>query len=233
MSKVLALVVGLAVLPASEGMAGAWPREEGQVFLSFSQTTSSGARTVLEAVQDVRSYSSIYAEYGLTPELTVGFDAGLARGDQDQASAWNLFLRRPVWVAKNGNRFAAELGIGQLNDPDNGRQWRIKPGLSWGRGFESRWGGGWVGLESSAAYRFSSQDFEFKTDFTAGLRPTDRWMLIFQVQSGRYGADDPIVRLAPSVVRRFGEKMHVQLGFIQSVAGDDAMGVKIGTWLTF
>lgn len=228
-----ALLFVLTMIRVPEAAAGAWPREEGQVFIAFSQTLSTGARTVLEAVQDVDSYSSLYAEYGLTPELTFGLDAGLARGDQDEASAWNLFLRRPVWASDGGQRFAAELGVGQLTEPDYGRQWRIKPGLAWGWGFESPWGNGWAGIESSAAYRFVSRDFEFKTDLTVGLKPTDRWMFIFQVQSGRYGDDDPIVRLAPSAVRRFGEKVHLQLGFIQSVAGDDALGIKFGTWVTF
>jgi hypothetical protein len=41
------------------------------------------------------------------------------------------------------------------------------------------------------------------------------------------------VRLAPSVVRRLGDHVHLQLGFIGSVAGDDAMGVKFATWLDF
>jgi hypothetical protein len=230
---VSAILVVLVLLATARADAGAWPREEGQVFVSLGQTMSTGARSVLDAVEDVRSYTALYAEYGLTPELTFGLDTGLARGDQDPASAWTLFLRRPVWVGESGHRFAAELGLGQLNDPQRGRQWRIKPGLSWGRGFESRFGGGWAGLESSAAYRFASEDFEFKTDLTVGIRPSDRWMLIFQVQSGRFGSDDPIVRLAPSVVRRFGEKTHLQLSFIQPITGDDALGVKLATWLTF
>ncbi|WP_424934081.1 hypothetical protein [Amaricoccus macauensis] len=229
-SQILAL---LFCLSAGEARAGAWPREEGQVFIAVSQTMSTGARTVLEAVQDVRSYSSLYAEYGLTPEITAGLDAGFARGDQDEASAWNLFLRRPVRAWENGHRVAASLGIGQLTEPEYGRQWRIKPGMSWGKGFESRWGNGWAGVEASAAYRFASKDFGYKADFTVGLKPSENWMGIMQVQTGRYGDDDPIIRLAPSVVRKFGERIHIQLGFIGSVAGDDSMGVKFGTWFTF
>lgn len=228
----------LALVPAflltgAPAQAGAWPREEGEVFISVSQTTSTGARTIIETLQDVRSYSSLYAEYGLTPETTVGLDGGLARGDQDQGSSWTLFLRRPVWSTEGGHRFAAGIGLGQLVEPEWGRQWRIRPGVSWGRGFESRWGNGWAGVEASAAYRLKSEDFAYKADFTIGLKPADRWMAIFQVQSGRYGADDLIVRVAPSVVRRFGEKIHLQIGFVGSVAGDDAMGVKLATWFTF
>ncbi|MEM8572028.1 MAG: hypothetical protein AAGG56_14150 [Pseudomonadota bacterium] len=233
MFRLAGCVLLLCLNAFGEARAGAWPREEGEVFLAFSQTMSTGARTMLEAVQDVRSYTSIYAEYGLTPEVTLGFDAGLARGDQDEGSGWNAFLRRPVWMSQGGHRVAAELGIGQLNEPEFGRQWRIKPGVSWGKGFESRWGGGWAGLETSASYRFAAQDFGLKADLTLGLKPRERWMVIFQVQSGKWGDDEPIVRLAPSVVRRFGERTHLQLGFVQSVAGDDAMGVKFGTWFTF
>ncbi len=230
---VFLILAAVSLLRGGEAAAGAWPREEGQVFVAVSQSMTTGARTLVETVQDVRSYTSLYAEYGLTPDLTAGFDAGLARGDQDEGSAWNLFLRRPILGTEGRNRFATELGIGQISEPEWGRQWRIRPGLSWGRGFESRYGDGWTGLETSIAYQFRSGDIALKADFTIGLKPNDRWMGIFQIQSGRYGDDDPIVRVAPSIVRKFGKRMHVQLGFTGSVAGDDAMGVKLGTWLTF
>jgi hypothetical protein len=234
MRRLLAAMLTFAALvPPQSSLAGAWPREKGKTFVSVSQTMTTGARTALEAVQDVRSYTALYAEYGLTEKTTLGFDAGLAQGNQDHASSWLALVRRPVWTSEGGHRFAVDLGLGQLDEPEWGRQLRVRPGLAWGKGFESRWGGGWLGLEASAAYRVKSQDFGLKADFTAGIRPRDRWMLIFQVQSSRTAGDDPIVRIVPSVVRRFGDHVHLQLGFIGSVAGDDAMGVKFGTWLDF
>ena len=109
----------------------------------------------------------------------------------------------------------------------------IRPGLSWGRGFESAGGGGWLGVESSVELRLPSGDTAVKADFTAGLKPTEAWMLIAQVQTGLYPDADPIVRLAPSVVRRLGDTTHAQLGLIGGVVGDDAVGVKLALWFSF
>lgn len=229
----VALLALLLILETGAARAGAWPREKGAAFVSVSTNVTTGARTFIAATQDIRSYTSLFAEYGLTEKLTIGFDGGRAGGSSDPASEWLFFLRHPVLATGGGHRFAASIGFGGLHDPDLGGQARLRPGLSWGKGFESRWGGGWLGLETSADYRFRNEDFGFKADFTAGIRPSERWMLIFQVQTGKYGEDDPIVRLAPSVVRSFGERLHVQLGAIASVAGDDAMGVKFGTWFEF
>ena len=234
-----AILLAAAPVHVPEAGAGAWPRDEGAAFLSLSQTVSTGGRTLLSASEDIRSYTSLYAEYGLTPKLTIGLDAGvgidasLSTGMESPVNAWLAFLRYPIWVGEGGNRFAAQIGAGTQTEPDYGQQARLRPGLSWGRGFESRWGGGWFGIEASAEYRFKSEDFAFKADYTAGIKPSEKWMLIFQLQTGRYGAEDTIVRLAPSVVRKMGKRMHLQLGGIASVAGDDALGLKFATWFEF
>jgi hypothetical protein len=225
-----ALLTGLLILiAASEAAAGAWPREVGTSFVSLSYTATTGARTLLLPQQDLRSFASVFAEHGLARDWTIGLDAG--RGDS--LSAALVFLRHPVWTGDTGHRIAAELGLGVQDDPENGLQVRVRPGLAWGRGFESRWGQGWAGLEASADLRLPTQEWGLKSDMTAGLKPTDRLMLIMQVQSGKYPGSEPIVRLAPSVVRRISESMHLQLGAIASIAGDDAVGLKLSAWFTF
>jgi hypothetical protein len=226
-----AAIAGLTLLVATEASAGAWPRAEGETFLSFGYTLTTGARTLVGAMQDVRSYGSVYAEHGVTERLTVGLEAGYGTGADGTVAAALAFARLPVWSAGN-HRVAADLGLGWLEDED-GPQRRVRPGLAWGYGFESRWGGGWLGIEASAELRLPSRDVAWKADFTAGLKPNDDWMVIMQVQTGRYPDDGPLVRLAPSVVRRLGSRAHLQLGVIGSVVGDDAVGVKLATWLTF
>jgi hypothetical protein len=223
----------MLLLAAPQAAAGAWPREQGETFLSFAYTLTTGARTLLAAMQDIRSYGSIYAEHGLTPRLTVGLDAGYGLGEDATVGAALAFARLPVWTLDGGHRVAAELGLGLLDDDTDGRQVRIRPGLAWGRGFESRRGGGWLGLDAWAELRLPSGDVALKADATAGLKPNDDWMLIMQVQAGRYPDDGPLVRLAPSAVRRLGPTTHVQLGLIGSVVGDDAMGVKLAAWFSF
>lgn len=222
----------LLLLAARSVEAGAWPRAEGEVFVSTSYTLTTGARTLLAATEDLRSYGSLYAEYGLTPGWTLGVDAGIGRGTDDRVTAALAFLRHPLWHSDGGQWLAAALGLGTLEDAE-GRQSRVRPGLDWGRGFESRWGGGWIGVESSLEWRLPTGNVAAKADFTAGLKPDERWMLILQLQSGHYPDAGTLVRLAPSAVRRLGPRSQLQLGLIAPVAGDDALGVTLATWFTF
>lgn len=217
---------------AAQAEAGPWPREQGAIFLSISSTLSTGAQTLLAPMTDIRTASQVFAEYGLSDDWTFGLDALHATGDDAPLAAGLVSLRRPVWRGDGGGIAAAELGLGILEDAD-GTEARVRPGLSWGRGFESTRGGGWLGVESSLEFRLPSGDTAFKADFTAGLKPTDRWMLIGQVQTGLYPDADPIVRLAPSVVRRLGDSTHAQLGLLGGLAGDDAVGVKLALWFSF
>ena len=172
----------LLLAAASQVEAGAWPREPGAVFLSFSGALSTGAGTLLAPLTDIRSASQVFAEYGLSETWTLGLDALRATGDDATLTAELVSLRRPVWRGDGGGIAAAELGLGFLDDAD-GTQARIRPGLSWGRGFESPRGGGWLGVESSVELRLPSGDTAVKADFTAGLKPTEAWMLIAQVQT--------------------------------------------------
>lgn len=227
------LIAGLMIaLVATEAAAGAWPRPKGETFVSVASRWSTGARTLIAAVQDIQSYNSIYAEHGLTDRWTVGLDAGQGRGPDEVVNAALVFARLPVW-SPGENKVAADFGVGLLDDGVDGPQTRLRPGLAWGRGFESRWGGGWLGIEASYEYRLPNGDTAAKADFTAGLKPNDRWMGILQVQTGAYPDSDPIVRLAPSVVRKLGKRSHLQVGGLAPIAGDDAYGAMVALWFSF
>jgi hypothetical protein len=228
-----ALISGLMLLvAATTAEAGAWPRPRGETFVSLATRQTTGARTLIAAVQDIDSYTSIYVEHGLTDRLTLGLDAGQGRGPDETVEAGLVFARLPVW-SPGPHKVAVELGVGLYEDSIDGTQTRIRPGLSWGRGFESRWGGGWLGMESSWEYRSPSGDTAFKADFTAGLKPTERWMGIMQVQTGAYPDAEPIARLAPSVVRAIGARSHLQAGGLLPIYGDNAYGVTLAMWFTF
>lgn len=227
-----ALALVLFLMSASAAAAGAWPREAGSVFASISQSYSTGRATLLAPGRDLRRATSLFAEYGLTPEVTVGLDAGHARTLESSFSSALAFIRRPIRKGSGGSIISGEIGIGFLED-GSGTQARLRPGISWGRGIETRWGAGWLGLDTSLELRLPANEVALKADATAGLKPTDRLMLILQLQTGRYPGAEPIARLAPSLVRRVGARSHVQLGINANLAGDDAVGVKLATWITF
>lgn len=239
LARALALAAGLALpfADATAARAGAWPRERGEVFLSFGQQASTGATTLLGAVTDIRSWSSVYAEYGLTGRLTVGLDAGLGHGRDQRVEAVLGFARLPVW-SPGAHRVAVDLGLGTLATTDAGRQTRVRVGLAWGRGLAGgtrRWmrAGGWLGMEASAELREPAGEVALKADFTAGLKPGARWMLIGQAQTGYYPDVGGVVRLAPSVVRKLSERSHLQLGATAEVVGAPALGLSGAVWFSF
>ncbi len=234
-----AVLTGLLLLTSAVAVhAGAWPREKGRTFVSVSQSVSTGTLTLLAPTLELSSYTSLYAEYGLTDKLTVGLiagrggDIGAGRSESDLTS-FLAFARYPVWSDDGGHRVAVDLGFGTIDDETDGRQQRIRPGVAWGYGFESRWGGGWLGIESSLDYRTPTGDTAFKADVTAGIKPDDRYMYIFQVQSGHYPNSEPLVRIAPSVVRKVSKRFHLQLGGFAGALGDDSVGATLSVWASF
>lgn len=228
----------LAILAGPAG-AGAWPREKGTAFVSVSHAASTGTRTLLTPMMTISNYTGLYAEYGLTERLTLGLDAGFGgepesiEADAYEVRAAAVFLRHPLWSDDSGHRTALQLGFGTLRDSSDGDQTRIIPALAWGYGFESRFGGGWMGIDASAEFRRPSGDTVWKADATFGLKPTEAWMGILQIQSGLYPDAAPLVRIAPSVVRRLGPRLSVQLGGFAGIEGDDSLGGKLALWLTF
>jgi hypothetical protein len=203
----------------------------GETFVSVSQETTTGARTLLDLSQDIRTYASAYAEYGLTDRLTLGVDLATGMGEDDRFGAGLAFARLPVW-SPGAHLVAVDLGLGTLYSESDGRQMRLRPGVAWGRGFASRWGDGWLGLESSLEFRRPSGDTLFKADFTAGLKPNGSWKLIAQLQAGAY-PDGGLVRLTPSVVRRLGPRSELQLGLLAELQGGSAYGLRAALWFQF
>lgn len=223
-----ALFLLCALLSAGPVAAGAWLREEGTGFLSFSQTVGENRD---------EDYNALFLEYGLTPNTTLGLDAGMGKGLENWQAI--LFLRRPVGATDGASRRAVELGLGlsgsapPLTALPSDLSPLLRPGLSWGRGLDTRWGNGWVGVETLAELRLNSGDVALKADTTLGLKRSGGAMMILQFQAGDYPGADPYLRLAPSYVQPLGSRLHLELGVVAGVAGDDAARIKLGTWLAF
>ncbi len=223
--RILTAALLILLVPAWV-QAGAWPRKVGETFLSFS-TTLTSARDPLG--HDLQSDSSIYVERGIRENLTFGLD-----GQIDLVGEYSLlaFLRRPIMQRAERNRFAVLGGAGVIIAGDQTIP-LVRIGAAWGRGLQTRFGSGWASVDTSAEYRGDQSDVSIKADLTLGLKPTDRLKLILQLQTGRYVGSDPYIRLAPSVVRQFGPGRHIELGLQVGVAGDDRVGLKMGSWLEF
>ncbi|MEM8742002.1 MAG: hypothetical protein AAGE13_10980 [Pseudomonadota bacterium] len=233
-----ARILALSALPGAVGLmpasalAGAWPRGEGQSFISVSSLFSTGLESLQTPGSEFSLFGSVFAEYGLTEAWTLGFIGSIADGDDSQEFAGLVTARRTLAQLDSGHVFAAELGLGWLDETEDGTTARLRPGLSWGRGFESDLGGGWMALDTSIEWRVAEDELVYKADITLGLRPAARWLVYGQLQTA-YFPDGEIIKLAPNIAYEVWEGSHLQLGLSIGLAGDDGVGVQVAQWFAF
>ncbi|WP_096784761.1 hypothetical protein [Rhodobacter sp. CZR27] len=231
----LAALAGAAVC-APHAHAGPWAREDGAVFLTLSQQGDAAGE----------SWTGLWAEYGLTPRITLGIDAGVSGRGDGKFILWG----QKAWV-RGEHRFAASAGIGASFIGEE-----VMPlaqlGGGWGRGLSTRFGAGWVAAEARAivtarnvtftqqlnsqalaTYVYMLPETSAKAELTLGLRPRDRLMLISQVQLEQ-GRDTGLdMRLANSVVYSLRDPAKLEVGLITPISGEAEPAVKLGLWLEF
>lgn len=214
------LAVLIALLLAHPVHAGAWMRDEGTGFLSFSGTID----------EDGHSTGAIYGEFGLNPKLTLGFkiDTSMPLGQLAGGNA-EVFVRKPLSTDKRDFKLAYEIGLGVTQDIETHALVRV--GLSYGKGITLRNRSGWVTLDGAVEWTAQDSQTKFKVDSTVGLALDDRFKVMMQVF---YSATDEeqSTTLAPSVIwtPKAGGRNSYQLGF---EAEDGSMAVKIGLWRSF
>ena len=209
--------------------AGPWPREDGRWFVSLSHSTRADPRTVSTTDFALDDYTSLYVEYGLRPRLTLGFDAGLS--DTGEVTAFG-FVRRPIGPEDRQVKLSWHAGAG-VTGPSASSEPMIVVGASVGKGVTTRWGDGWMTLDTALHLRTSSSEVVAKADATFGLKPRPGQMLILQIQTGAYSGSDPYLRLAPSYVREIAPGRHIEIGADIGFVGDDKVGLKAGIWFEF
>ena len=100
--------------------------------------------------------------------------------------------------------------------------------ILWGR-----WGGGWLTVDAAAITVTATRATTYKVDATVGVSPSDRWKAILQVQTSTVPGLSFDAKLAPSVVRRFGDHVWGELGLTHTLTGPQQYGLKFGVWLEF
>lgn len=181
----LTLALALAGL-AGQASGGAWPREEGSLFVSsLARLSWPQDITTWTSHEPTGEYYTLYVEYGLTDRLTVGLDLGraISGGGKDVA-----FLRMPLGRADRRLKLAGELGLGQIEG-----DMVLRPGLSLGLGL----GHGWLSADGLAEISLGSGETDLKLDLTWGLTLWDERKLIVQLQTGSKAATRPSSALSP------------------------------------
>ncbi len=212
MSRAFTLLLALLCVAGSAN-AGAWLRAEGGGFLSWNIKIQDGTETT--------TYSTIYAEYGINPDLTVGLDMGSDEGGDHKALA---FVLMPL--SREGLHIAFELAAGTL---DQGAA--IRPGLSVGKGLSVGNLNGWWAVDTRA--RVTGDGTALAIDTTLGVNLWEETKLIGQVQQGGPLSDPDFLRLTGSVVWGIAPGQHMEVGLTTGLKDGEDFGVKLGMWRSF
>lgn len=216
----------ILIAAATPAAAGPWARGEGKTFLSFAyEMTVDPGDPFMELNHEIL----FYGERGLTPRLTFVLDGAndITGDERTLIAALNRSLAAPDAV----HQFAVLAGVGSTRDAAGGEAFPVL-GASWGRGFETRWGGGWTVIE--AQHRAAGADRALtKLDLTLGIRPSDRSLLYGQLRLADAAASDPTARLTATMVLEVSKTLKAELGLLYGLANDDMVGLRSGLWLEF
>ncbi|MEY8827416.1 hypothetical protein AB9K34_03195 [Sedimentitalea sp. XS_ASV28] len=202
--------------------AGAWLREHKRIFLSFG-TTIRGNRATLPDYE-----TKFYAEYGLIPRMTLGVDVNDVRAKAAHAL---LFARFPIGNTEKRMRYAVEIGVGKHRQQ---MQWfpMYKATLAVGRGFESRWGNGWMGAELAYEVRSALPEPGLKLDLVAGLSSGPRIRPLLKLETA-YVPDQPFSwSFTPGIMFDVGKSTWV-LGIEGRSTTQKTIGLTFNIWRSF
>ena len=159
-----------------------------------------------------------------------------------KASEAYLFMRMPVGRKQRTAQMALTFGLGQKTIPNpwgtTTGQTRAKIGFSWGRGLKH----GWLAFDATANILLRSSLFvpgqagtNFNVDFTWGQKPSERFMFIWQIQTGKTTNGPFFAKFTPSVVWTFGatKSNSIEIGLIKGLTGDTSQSLKMGIWKSF
>ncbi|MEZ5911775.1 MAG: hypothetical protein R3D84_05680 [Paracoccaceae bacterium] len=212
----------LALVGPGIATAGGWPREKGAFFASTSVELARSGNSAEMA------RAGLFAEYGLGRGFTLGLDVGRGAGDADAL----VSLRKQLVDTRFGT-FSLGIGAGTRKDAW-GTTRVMRPEISWGKGFDTRFGQAWFGLDAARETRSVAPGTAHKLDATLGLKPRDGLMLILQAQAADYPGSDPTMRLQASTVWEFGDTgRKLEIAPLIGVRGDVEHGLKIGLWTEF
>lgn len=210
----------ILLLSAMQAQAGAWPRAEGETFLSFS--VESAFETGITDGSD--GYATLYLERGLAHDLTLGLDAGGHEADLAKAIG---FLRWPMGGGGGADVWAMEFGLGLAEG-----EFALRPGLSYGRGLRLGQIPGWLAVDGRALI-VDGMKGVLETDITLGLKPRPDHMLIVQLQTSAATERESRAKIAPSYVFELSPGRHLEIGMTAGIVEASEVKIKLGLWHSF
>jgi len=244
--RILGLVLA-GLTAAGPAPAGAWLQEEGAAFVSLSYEAATPRAALapealaLDPTPPVNVFASLWAEYGLTPWLTVGIDAG---GDDESLDAWSgvVFARVALSPHDWRQKLALQLGLGQRRyiapgpffpQESEEREAIARLRLSWGMGYARPLEGGWLALDGQVEARQDTGETARKLDATLGLRTTPGTALLLQVQTGDFPGGPPYAKLLTGLIWDLPWNFSLETSVINGLETDRSIGAKVGLWWRF
>ncbi|MGV6805614.1 MAG: hypothetical protein ACWA49_15560 [Ruegeria sp.] len=203
-------------------VAGAWLRDKGAAFVAVSATGFQ------EADGTVQYKSSIYAEWGMRPSLTIGLDA---EEHQNLFGHALVFARVPVADLGKAGHLTAEIGVGTHHRKLHA--WAMyKATLSWGKGFQTWGGNGWVVVDTALEDRTHDAVIR-KLDLTAGLVSNRLFDPLLQVETSYVPGQPFYWSVRPSVMYRPESGPNTWVFGVEKNASQSTLGLKLSFWQEF
>lgn len=222
-NHIKALIAGLTFL-AFPVDAGPWMRDSGAKFLAYSGT----AAITMETGQFQQGFD-LYFESGLRPNLTFGAEVSTL---SDSDARFLGFVQKPIQLRSDRFKLTYQLGLGAKQ---SGGIWSpiLRGSLHVGKGFEHKWGAGWMSLAASIEADTGRDVTLAKLDTTFGLTPHDRLKTMLQVRLDKATGGDTGVAIAPSVAWTLKRNQHLFIELEARQATTTRYGIKIGIWKDF
>ncbi|MCK8463920.1 hypothetical protein MUY35_08675 [Aliiroseovarius sp. S1339] len=218
-TRLLILALTLLLATGDVALAGAWPREEGEAFVSAQVRQDADTLDDLPVI-------NLYGEYGLTGRWTVGakLDYALASEDITHVKAfgrWHMQNDGGSWQK------AISLSVeGTEEDP------YVSPAIHLGRGFDTAFGPGWLDVEVSASVSILDADVDLGGFALVGLKPHPRLMTMMALDVTPINSGTQ-VNVIPSVAWQYKQGKHLQLEWTHALDGIIKDEVAAGIWLEF
>ncbi len=254
----------LAWLLVTDALAGAWPQPEGQgqvIFTTSRKIAPVGALLGDLAESDTNA-TSVFVEYGLTQDLTLGLTA---YGDYSSTDLTDYearvggHVRYRFWTGEDGDVLSAQAAVGLpverwlgngLGDDRPESVPELRLGALYGRGWQTGWGNSFISTELGILIRGEQKAEELRFDFTAGHEPLRGFLGLISVFAAQPmgGPSATSLKLSPSIAYTVwpwvGENEKkpegpfnpntLQLGVTWDAANpDDGLEIFLSVWKSF
>lgn len=217
----------LVFLAPGPVIAGAWPRGDGNTFISAAQTRAVWP-TLAHSGADTLSF---YGEYGLRERLTLG-----AKYDrrEDGYGSFHGFARWHLRPASARWQGAVEIGAGRLAMPDASSDPVISLAALAGTGFVWREWNGWAEAELRQTWRLSDGTGWRNLDLSFGLAVAESFSGLVQARFYDDASGGTPTLIVPTLLIKGPSGITTKIGIAAAPRRrPEKVAIEAGAWVEF